>query len=498
MTPDSHEAGRGVRDQIERYRTAFLAVVTMIVIAAAVGGYILAHERVSLPAWVPVLGREHFTLKGEFSTGESITPGQGQSVTIAGAKVGEIASVDLHQGVALVTMTITPRYAKYIYRNATMLMRPKTQVKDMVVEVDPGSPSSGKVRPGDVIPLSQTAPDVNLDEFLASLDGETRAYLQELLAAAAQGLGPNGPQLASAFKRFDPTARLATEITKELKFREVNIRRGIHNFQLLLSALGDKNQALTDVIDSSNAVFRVFAEESQSVQSTLQLLPGALKATKEGLGKLTTAANVAGPTLTKLLPFAHELAPAEEAIRPFLRTTTPIFKNEIRPFAREVLPVVNHIAPATTNLAEAIPDAEAGFSVFNEFFNEIAYNGNSGRGNFLFFLDWANHNFNSVLSSADADSTLGHTLLYFNCEVTPLLEGAAKVNHQVNLILGLLKPPTPSECKAHGLSVSAAAARAKASAHDAAARANQRFAKLAQDLFAGQAKLLPATIGKGD
>ncbi len=30
-----HEAGRGIRDQIERYRTAFLAVVVMIVIAAA-------------------------------------------------------------------------------------------------------------------------------------------------------------------------------------------------------------------------------------------------------------------------------------------------------------------------------------------------------------------------------------------------------------------------------------------------------------------------------
>ncbi|MCW3069730.1 MAG: hypothetical protein JWL67_2355 [Solirubrobacterales bacterium] len=39
-----HEGGLSVRDQIERYRTAFIAVVTMVIIAAAVGGYILAHE----------------------------------------------------------------------------------------------------------------------------------------------------------------------------------------------------------------------------------------------------------------------------------------------------------------------------------------------------------------------------------------------------------------------------------------------------------------------
>ena len=34
----SHEGGLSVRDQIERYRAAFISVVTMVVIAAVVGG----------------------------------------------------------------------------------------------------------------------------------------------------------------------------------------------------------------------------------------------------------------------------------------------------------------------------------------------------------------------------------------------------------------------------------------------------------------------------
>ncbi len=45
-------------------------------------------------------------------------------------------------------MNITPKYARYIYRNATMLLRPKTQLKDMTVEVDPGTPSAGRVPSG--------------------------------------------------------------------------------------------------------------------------------------------------------------------------------------------------------------------------------------------------------------------------------------------------------------------------------------------------------------
>ena len=71
----SHEGGLSVREQIERYRTAFIAVVTMIVIAAVTGGYILAHENLKLPSWFPVLGHSYFTLKGEFQTGQALTPG---------------------------------------------------------------------------------------------------------------------------------------------------------------------------------------------------------------------------------------------------------------------------------------------------------------------------------------------------------------------------------------------------------------------------------------
>lgn len=454
MTPaDTHEAGRGIRDQIARYRTAFIAMVSMILIAAVVGGYILAHERLSLPGWVPVIGKSYFTLKGEFRTGQAVTPGQGQSVTIAGAKIGEIASVDLHNGVAVVTMNITPRFAPYLHQNATMLLRPKTSLKDMVVEVDPGTASSPKLQSGAVIPISQTAPDVNLDQFLASLDTETRVFLQELLAGAGKGLGKSGRALSATLKRFDPTARALEEISRELQLRQKNISHAIHNFQLLIGALGGKDEQLADVISSSNKVFRAFASEEHAAQSTLHLLPGALGKTEEGLGKVTTAAHAVGPTLTELLPFARALAPALKQSQPFLRETTPIFKNEIRPFSRQILPVVRKVSPAVEQLSEAFPDLKTGFSVFNEFFNEMAYNPGPNQGGFLFFLIWANHNFNSMVSLADAHGTVGHTLLYFNCEVTPLLSRAAQVNPTVSLLIGMLKPPSAEECKAHGLPV---------------------------------------------
>jgi phospholipid/cholesterol/gamma-HCH transport system substrate-binding protein len=451
MNPaEGREGGLSVREQIERYRTAFIAVVAMILIAAATGGYILAHENLKLPGWVPVIGRSYFTMKADFQTAQAVTPGQGQAVTIAGAKIGEIGRVDLNNGIATVTMRVVPKYAR-IYRDATLLLRPKTGLQDMTVEVNPGTPSAGRLRSGQTLPISQTAPNVNFDEFLAGLDAETRAYLQELLAGAGEGFKENGRAFAATLKRFDPIAREIQRISDQLEIRHANIAHSIHNFRLLMEALGGKDKELAQLIDASNAVFAVFAKEDKNVQSLLQLLPGALAKTRSGLGKLATATSVLGPTLRDLRPFARSLGPANEATRRLSLQTTPIFRNQIRPFARQILPTISALRPDTQQLAEAFPKLATSFSVLNEFFNELAANQPSRQPGFLFYLSWGNHNLNSVVSSADAHGVLGRTLVYFNCEVLPLLKGVSEINPTVNLLVGLLNPPTKAACAAAGI-----------------------------------------------
>ncbi len=381
----------------------------MIVIAALVSGYILAHENLKLPGWVPVLGRSYFTLKAEFQTAQAVTPGQGQAVTIAGAKIGEVASVDLHQGVGGRDDESGPQIRADLPRRD----RAAAPEDAAAGHHDRGQPRrsvlSGRLHSGETIPLAQTAPDIDFDEFLAGFDTETRAYLQLLLAGAGEGFKDNGKAFSATLKRFDPLARDAQLIAQQLESRHEDIARSIHNFKILMEAFGDRDTQLADLIQSSNAVFKVFGEEDQSVQSTLRLLPGALSKTEQGLGKIAKAFDVVGPTLKDLHPFAAAVAPAEEASRASFKTTTPIFKNDIRPFAREILPTIDALAPSLKDLAASFPKLASSFSVLNEFFNEIAYNPGKNVGGFLFFLDWDAHNLNSVVSSADANGVLGRT-----------------------------------------------------------------------------------------
>ena len=241
-------------------------------------------------------------------------------------------------------------------------------------------------------------------------------------------------------------------------------------------------------------MFAVFAKQERNVQSLLHLLPGALAKTRTGLGKLATAANVLGPTLHKLEPFARSLGPAQEATARLALKTTPIFKSEIRPFARQILPVVKEIKPDTQQLAEAFPKLASSFSVINEFFNELAFNPSQSQAGFLFFLDWDNHNLNSVLSSADARGALGRSLTYLNCNVAPILKGVSEINPTVNLLVGLLNPPNEAACRSAGILSTKAAAAASARARPKAP-AGGLFSGLDTRVF-GQAPLIDGQVSK--
>ena len=71
----------------------------------------------------------------------------------------------------------------------------------MFLELDPGDKSAGEFDDGDTIPVANTAPDVNLDQILEALDGDTQAYLRLLLVGGGQGLKGRGEDLGQRARR---------------------------------------------------------------------------------------------------------------------------------------------------------------------------------------------------------------------------------------------------------------------------------------------------------
>ena len=242
-----------MKTAIRKHLPDFAAIIGLILVAVLVSSVILSNQRLTLPGWVPVIGKDFYEIEAEMQTAQSVTPGQGQTVNIAGVEVGEIKSVKLEDGRAIIGMKIEPRYDR-VYRNATVLLRPKTGLKDMVAELTPGTPDAGRLPDGGRIPVSQTLPDVNLDEILAALDGDSRDYLTVLLSAGAEGLRGNGPELANALRRFEPSAKYGRKVFASLAHRRKNLKRVIHNLSLVMDELGARDTQLSEFVENSNAV----------------------------------------------------------------------------------------------------------------------------------------------------------------------------------------------------------------------------------------------------
>jgi phospholipid/cholesterol/gamma-HCH transport system substrate-binding protein len=299
-----------------------------------------------------------------------------------------------------------------------MLLRPKTGLKDMIVELNPGTAAGGPpVREGYMVPVSNTEPDVNLDEILAVLDGDTRTYLQLLLNGAATGLENNGGNLAQVFRRFEPTARDAARFTSLLSQRRQHIRRSIHNFGVFTNALAARDQQLATFVDNSDTVFKHFANQNANLQRTVALLPSALRDTNRALAQAKAFADQAGPALAAIRPGARALGPSLVATRPFLRETTPIIRDQLRPFTRVATPVVQEIRPAASAFADATPDLTTTFRVLNAFLNGLAYNPRGRGEGYMFYLAWLNHISNSIFSTQDAEGPIRRGLVVLPCNV---------------------------------------------------------------------------------
>jgi len=428
-----------------------VAILALFVVGAGVSGYILTKQRLTLPGWVPVIGTEFYELEAAFSTAQAVTPGQGQTVTVAGVSIGELSEVRLSEGQAIVRMRIKDRYRGRVYRDASGLLRPKTGLKDIVVELDPGTKAAGSMPEGARVPVSETLPDVNFDEILASLDADTRDYLRLLLGGGAEGLRDNGAGLRRALKRFEPTGRALRAVNQQLATRRANIRRAIRNFSLLAGELGAKDDEIARFVDSSNAVFASFASQDESLRATLRELPGALEATDEALGRVDGLADELGPTLSALRPTARALGPSLRAMRPFLRTTTPIIRDQIRPFSTETQPFVRELRPTMGDLADATPDLSSSFRVLNRLFNTLTYNppGAQEEG-FLFWASWLNHTFNSAFSNEDAHGPVRRGVVILGCGASQLLDNVVQVNRRLGALIGLLNSPTTAQICAAG------------------------------------------------
>src|SRR5688500_11635869 len=201
---------------IRKHLRDFAAILALAAVALGTGAYILNEQRFRMP----FIDEKPFELKAELGAGQGVMPGQGQTIRVAGMRVGDLGKVTLEDGQAIVELELDPEHDDLVRADATALLRPRTGLKDMFLELDPGTKAAPALEEGAAIPVVNTAPDVNADEVLSALDDDTRDYLRLLLTGAGGGLERRGSDLHEVFRRLGPLHRHLAELNGKLRSEE--------------------------------------------------------------------------------------------------------------------------------------------------------------------------------------------------------------------------------------------------------------------------------------
>lgn len=363
-----------MRRAIRTYLSTFVAVTALMLLGVGVAVFILSNQRLRFP----LVQDKPMKIEAVLSNAQAVQPGQGQSVRVAGVTVGTIDKVRLKDGRAVVTMGIEQRFKRLIRRDATALLRSKTGLKDMFVEVDPGH--GRPLAEGDQIALRDTLPDVNLDEVLAVLDSDTRPYLKLLISGGGKGLKGRGKDGSRTLRQLGPLQRDVRRVSGALAQRRTNLRRLVNRYGRLTEELGTSDRDIVRLVRAGNAVFSAFARERGSLSRSTALLPGTLRQTQRTLGDVQSFSERLRPALGALRPTVRELDPATRSLLPLAREGTPIVRDEIRPLARAAPSRLATLGAASGDLVKAAPDLTTSLGKVNRLLNIVSFNPGGAEG----------------------------------------------------------------------------------------------------------------------
>ena len=269
-----------------------------------------------------------------------------------------------------------------VYKNATILLRPKTGLKDMFLELDPGTnydPNSNddEFQNGDKIPVANTAPDTNVDQILAALDGDTRAYLRLLLVGGGQGLNGRGKDLGKLLGSLGPINRGLARAQHRGREAQGQPRHADPQHEPALrprrpgrpghraARLGLRTRR------SARSPASRPTSSAPSPCSARRCGPPGSRSTKTD-----QLATVLGPAMNSLRPFARKLKPVNDSLGHLAKTTydpssTTSGRSSATPASRSAT-----CGPAAKNLVDATPRLTTVGEKLNKLFNMAAYNPN--------------------------------------------------------------------------------------------------------------------------
>ena len=433
---------------IRKHLVDFLAILGLIVVALAVASVILANQRLALPGWMPVLGQDFTEVEAELSSAQAVTPGQGQTVNVAGVEVGEISrrAARGRQG---------DRHAE-----ARGGLGPGLQGRERAAAAQDRPEGHGRrAHAGHARrPASSRRASGSRSARRCRTSTSTRSSPRSTATraptcscccpTAAQALGGNGRALANTIRRFEPTARDTRKIAEQLATRRAEHQA--RHPQLLAASSTSWAARTTSSPSSWRTPTRCSPRSPARTRTCARRCRSCRRRStrrRARSARRKTLADELGPTLEALRPGRARARPGARRRRArSCARRRRSSSDEIRPFVRASRPGGQGAAPgAARPLRRSRPTccARSRSSTGCSTRSPTTRPATRDEG-FLFWASWVNHLGPAIFSNQDAQGPIRRGLVVIGCQSLQILENIVLGNPQLGVLIAAARGARPA------------------------------------------------------
>ncbi|MBQ0923532.1 MlaD family protein [Saccharopolyspora endophytica] len=273
----------------------------------------------------------------------------GNLVRLGGVQVGEIESVELHNGQAAVRMRLDPSVLP-LHRDATAKIRPVTLLGERFIELGRGSDSAPEMDEPLLIPAQRTSRAVDLDEVLNSLDDPTSAALAALVTTLGEGTGGQGANVDEALKALAPAMQNTRELGSVLEQQNAVLGQLVDRTSPVAQALAERNGGnLDQAVESGKQLLASVASQRQAMMDSLAQLPGTLQKANQVLSEVSGVAEAGTPVLRDVRPVTDDLTQITNELNAFADAADPAM-GSLPPVLDKAKGLLDQAAPAIRDL----------------------------------------------------------------------------------------------------------------------------------------------------
>jgi phospholipid/cholesterol/gamma-HCH transport system substrate-binding protein len=290
-----------------------------------------------------------YEIRAIFDNAAFLVPGE--EVRVAGAKVGEVAEIDVTRpgeavtasgdddpGKAAVVMRIDDPGFQDFRDDASCIIRPQSTLGEKFIEcrltepraagTEPPPPLGGipEGQPGEgqlLLPLDNNGKAVDIDLVNNIMREPYADRFRLILNDLGAGFAARGHELEEIVERSNPALRETNQLLAILRQQNRALAQLARDSDTVLESLARERRSITGFIRNSTVPAQATAERAGDLEEGLRLFPGYLRELRETSIELRKFSDAGRPVITAFGDAAPATTRAQKALVPLSRAATP-------------------------------------------------------------------------------------------------------------------------------------------------------------------------------